>query len=324
MTDIRILSGPEISKALSMKDAIDAMRSAFRALHNGSARLPQRIHMETEKGTTLFMPATLESAIGIKTVTLFPDNPKNNIPYIQGTYCLFDGTNGTPIAFMDGKTLTAIRTGAASGLATDILARKDSKTVAILGAGVQGRTQLRAICEVRKIKQVNIFDPVTQSAESFAQEMGLLLGIPITMYSTSAEAIADADIICAATISPTPVFSDKDLKKGVHINAVGSYKPDVQEIPEETVLRSKLVVDERKAAIEETGDLIIPINKGIITAEHIYADLGQLVSGTKPGRTDDLEITFFKSVGLAIQDLAAAGKALARAEEMNLGKVVEI
>lgn len=307
-----------------MKDAIDAMRSAFTALHQGTAYLPRRIHIETEKGTSLFMPAAIESAVGIKTVTLFPGNPKNNIPYIQGTYCLFDGANGTPVALMDGKTLTSIRTGAASGLATDLLARKDSKTVAILGTGVQGRTQLQAVCEVRQIRKVKIFDPVRKSAESFIKEMSALLGIPITMHNTSAEAIADADIICAATISPTPVFSDKDLKKGVHINAVGSYKPDVQEIPEATVLRSKLVVDDRKAALEETGDLIIPINKGIMTAEHIYADLGELVSGTKPGRTDDLEITFFKSVGLAIQDLAAASKALARAEEMNLGKVVEI
>ena len=171
MAELRILSGQDIQQALSMKDAIDAMRSAFTALHANKVQLPKRIHLDINGGTALFMPAGMESSIGIKTVTLFPENPKNNIPYIQGTYCLFDGTTGTPTAFMVAGTLTALRTGAASGLATDLLARANSATVAILGTGVQGRTQLRAVCEVRQIKQAKVFDPFKESAVAFAKEM---------------------------------------------------------------------------------------------------------------------------------------------------------
>ncbi len=321
MTDILVLSGIELQRILTMPDAISAMRRAFVALHSKQAIIPQRIHLDVPapKGVALFMPAYLDQSIGIKTVTLFDDNPKHGIPYIQGMYCLFDGANGTPTAIMDGKTLTAIRTGAASGLATDLLAREDAEVVAILGAGVQARTQLEAVCAVREIKRASVYDPFPDNARRFADEMGAQLGLSISVAADSAQAICDADIVCAATVSMTPVFDDADLAPGTHVNAIGSYKPDVQEIPQETVLRAKVVTDDKAAALAETGDLIIPIEKGLMTAEHLHAELGAIVAGASTGRTSAEEITFFKSVGLAVQDLAAAKQAVALAEQQGIG-----
>lgn len=326
MPEVRILSADDLGGVLPMPAAIEAMRTAFGALAAGAAQVPQRIHLDTgpPPGTSLFMPAAMQGAIGVKTVTLFPGNPGQGLPYIQGTYCLFDGDNGTPTAFMNAAGLTAIRTGAASGLATELLAREDATAAAILGAGVQGRTQLAAVCAVRRIERVRVFDAVPAAAERFAAEMAPLLGVEVTVADSPAAAIRDADVVCAATVSETPVFDDADLPAGVHLNAIGSYKPQVQEIPAATVMRSRLVVDEREAALDETGDLIIPIGQGLITAEHIAAELGELVNGAKPGRTCAEQVTFFKSVGLAIQDLAAARVAVRNAEAQGVGVVVPI
>ncbi len=326
MSTLRILSGEELRRVLPMSAAIDAMRTAFTALHENRAIIPQRIHLDVPepKGVGLFMPAYMGKSLGIKTVTLFDENPSKGLPYIQGLYCLFDGENGTPTAIMDGKTLTAIRTGAASGLATELLARQDAESVAILGAGVQGRTQLEAVGAVRTLGSAAIYDPLPENAERFAEEMSEELGIPVRAAASAGEAIRGADIVCAATVSSTPVFEDADLSPGAHLNAIGSYKPHVQEIPSDTVLRAKVVVDERDAALQETGDLIIPIEQGLMTVDHIYAELGELTSGVKKGRTDDQEITFFKSVGLAIQDLAAATVALEKAATRNIGTLVSV
>jgi ornithine cyclodeaminase/alanine dehydrogenase-like protein (mu-crystallin family) len=304
-----------------MTAAIDAMRTAFTALANGRAIMPQRVHidMDSPEGTALFMPAAMDTALGVKTVTLFPENPGMGLPYIQGAYCLLDGTTGTLTALMDGGALTAIRTGAASGVATDLLARADVDSAAILGAGIQARSQLEAMCCVRPIVQARVFDPHRANAELFAVEMSETLGITVEVSDSAAAAICDADLVCAATVSETPVFDDADLPGGVHLNAIGSYKPHVQEIPAETVLRAKVVVDELAAALAETGDLIIPIEAGQMTAEHIHAELGEIVTGRKPGRTSDDEVTFFKSVGLAIQDLTAAETAMHNAREQGIG-----
>jgi ornithine cyclodeaminase/alanine dehydrogenase-like protein (mu-crystallin family) len=328
MTTLRILSGKQIRDAVTMKDIVDAMRTAFIELSAGRAEMPIRAHITIPKpeGTALFMPSYMmpTGMIGIKTVTLFEDNRKNSIPYIQGMVNLFDGSNGTPKAVLDGMTITALRTGAASGLATELLSREKSSICAIFGAGVQGRTQLEAVCAVRDIKKCFIFDPFPAAARDFAEDMGKKLNIEVTVATTSQQTVRDADIICCATISETPVFNDGDLSAGVHINAVGSYKPHVQEVPEEMVLRSRLYVDHRESALEETGDLILPIKKGTMTAQHIIAELGEVAAGKAPGRRTDSEITFFKSVGVAVQDLAAAAVTLRKAEELNIGTLAEL
>lgn len=311
-----------------MRDIVDAMEMAFIELSKGSAEMPLRAHISIAEpeGTVLFMPSYMKvtEMIGIKTVTLFENNRINNIPYIQGMVCLFDGNNGTPKAVFDGMTITALRTGAASGLATRLLARTNTSTCAVFGAGVQGRTQLEAVCAVRDISKAVIFDPIPAAALVFAEEMSKKLNIEVEVAKTPKDALREADLICCATISETPIFDDKDLPVGVHINAVGSYKPHAQEVPEEMVLRSRLYVDHRESVLEETGDLIIPMNKGLLTAEHIIAEIGEVAAGKAPARTSDDEITFFKSVGVALQDLAAAAIALKRAEDLDIGTIVEL
>jgi alanine dehydrogenase len=328
MTQLRILSGKQIRQAIEMKDIIKAMELAFVELSTGNPEMPIRAHISIDQpeATALFMPSYMKCSemIGIKTVTLFEDNKKNNMPYIQGMVNLFDGNNGAPRAVLDGMTITSLRTGAASGLATSLLSRKDSTNCTIFGAGVQGRTQLEAVCAVRDIKKAVVFDALPVAAEKFAKEMAEQLGIEIAVAKTSKDAVADADIICCASISEIPVFEDCDLPDGVHINAVGSYKPHVQEVPEEMVLRSRLFVDHVESVLEETGDLIIPINKGILTEKHIVAEIGEVAAGNVVGRTSDLQITFFKTVGVAVQDLAAATTILQKAESLGIGTMVEL
>ena len=328
MPTIRILSGSQIREAVAMADIIDAMEIAFTELSAGRAEMPIRsqINLAEPEGTALFMPSYLKPTgmIGVKTVTLFEDNRKNDIPYIQGMVNLYDGRNGSPKAVLDAMTITALRTGAVSGLATRLLARKDSKVCGSFGAGVQDRTQLEAVCAVRPIQKAYVFDPFPAAAEKFAVEMAEKLGIEVLPAATSAETVGEADIICCATVSKTPVFRDSEIRPGVHINAVGSYKPHVQEVPAEMILRARLYVDHRESALEETGDLIIPIRNGLFTTEHIIGEIGELALGKVKGRTADSEITFFKSVGVAVQDLAASKAVLDRAEQLHIGTVAEI
>jgi ornithine cyclodeaminase/alanine dehydrogenase-like protein (mu-crystallin family) len=323
MNDLRILSGPDVVKALPMKDAVEAMKDAFRSLSTGQAVAPQRIHIHTREpaGDALFMPSYLpgEHRMGVKVVTLFEKNREKGLPLIQALMVLLDGTCGRPLAVLDGAALTAIRTGAASGAATDLLARPDAAKVAVFGAGAQGRTQLEAVCAVRAIQEAKVFDMDQALAATFAREMGESLAIPVEVAASPGEALDRADVVCTATTSKGPVFSDSDIEPGAHINAVGSYKPDRREIPSKTVKRSRVVVDHRPAAMEEAGDLIMPMKDGLINEKHIHAELGEIVAGKKKGRETEAEITFFKSVGNAIQDLAAAQKTLANAERMNLG-----
>ncbi len=328
MSKLRILSGAQIRQAVTMTDIIDSMETAFIELSAGRAKMPVRAHLEVDdpRGTALFMPSYLQpvSMLGIKTATLFEDNYKKNIPYIQGIVTLFDGETGSPKAVLDGRTITALRTGAASGLATRLLAREDSSVCTVFGAGMQGRTQLEAVCAVRDIKKIWCCNRSVENAKIFAREMEERLGVEVKVAAAVSRAVNEADIICCATGSQTPVFVAADLSPGVHINAVGSYKPHVQEVPVEMVRRAKLYVDHVQSALEETGDLIIPINDGVITPEHIIGELGELVIGRIAGRGSREEITFFKSVGVAVQDLAAAAMIVDKAEKQGLGTEVEL
>ena len=327
-TSIRILSARDIRRALPMGEAVAAMKEAFTELSAGRVNMPARAHIDVAAhgGTALFMPSQADrfGKIGLKVVNLFDGNAAKGLPRIQGLVCLFDGATGSPLAVLDGTCLTALRTGAASGTATDLLARPEAATVAIFGAGVQARTQLEAVCAVRPIRRGRVFDPAADAAATFATEMGETLGIDVTVAPSPRDALQGADVVCAATVSPTPVFADADLAPGAHINAVGSYKPDVQEIPEETVLRALLIVDHRESALAETGDLIIPIEKGLMQASDIHAELGEIAAGKASGRTSESQITLFKSVGVAIQDLAAAAHAFESAKHQGLGEIVEM
>ena len=311
-----------------MKEAVDAMKSAFALLSTGEAVVPIRSRVEVAKhhGKLLLMPCYYPGAdaLSVKMVTVFDDNSARGLPRIKALVTLYDGSTGQPLAIMDGASLTALRTGAASGAATDLLARREACTVAILGAGAQGRTQLEAACAVRKIQKAWVFDAHPKAAATYAREMTTVTGVTIVAAASADEAVRGADIICAATSTKTPVFADAVLKAGTHINGVGSYHSAMQEIPAETVLRARVVVDHRESALAEAGDLIIPIQQGRYSADRIAAELGEIVSGRKAGRADDTEITFFKSVGVAIQDLVAATSILANARRLGLGTSVQL
>ncbi len=325
-----VLDAADVRRALPMADAIEAMKGAFAALSSGRAVVPERIRLDVEPhdGVSLIMPAFIDDegggALAVKVVSLFDHNRERGLPRIQAAVLALEADTGRPVALLEGAALTAIRTGAASGAATDLMARPDSRTAAILGAGVQGRTQLEAVCTVRPIETVWVYDPAAGAVQALVDEMAGRGPIPADLRPAAdpREALAGADVVCAATTSQAPVFADADLKPGAHVNAVGSYQPHVQEVPAETVVRARLVVDSRRAALAETGDLIQPICEGLITADHIQADLGELVLGKAMGRTSEEEITLFKAVGVAVQDAAAARAALARAEQLGLGQTV--
>jgi len=325
---IRILSREEVRQALPMAKAIEAMKAAFTQLSTGQAEVPLRVALQVDRhnGVTLFMPAylTADDQMGVKIVSVFNDNPAKGLPLIHALVVVVDATTGEPVAVMDGTYLTALRTGAASGAATDLLARQDVRTAAIFGAGVQGRTQLEAICAVRPIQEAWVYDVMPERATAFAAEMGRQLSLPVNVAGTPAEATRQAQVICTATTSSSPVFDDADVQPGTHINAIGAYTPQMQEIPEETVLRAKVVIDHREASLAEAGDLLIPLRQGLMTEDHIYAELGEIAAGLKPGRASPEEITLFKSVGVAVQDVAAASAVLEAAQRMRLGTEVTL
>lgn len=324
-----LLTAEDVRKALPMNEAIEAMKSAYAALSDGQAVVPlrTRLPIPDSEALSLFMPAYVHSAEGqalaIKVVSLFPTNPARGLAYIQAAVLVFDPETGRTLALLEGSSLTAIRTGAAGGAAIDLLARKDCKIAAIFGAGAQGRTQLEAACTARKIETAFVFDADREKAVAFAEEMKSVLRKDIRVAQSAKEAIESADIICTATTATKPVFADKDLKAGTHISAVGSYTPEMQEVPAETLQRAKIFVDSRAASLEEAGDLIQPIRAGLFDEAHICGELGEVVSGRISGRQSNEEITYFKSVGIAVQDALAAQLALTNARKMNIGKEVD-
>jgi ornithine cyclodeaminase/alanine dehydrogenase-like protein (mu-crystallin family) len=331
-TAMLILSAADVRAALPMADAIEAMKQAFAAHSGGLANTPPRIHLDlpAHRGVSLIMPSHVAApgseSLAVKVVSLFPGNRARGHAFIQAAVMAFEPDTGRPEAVLEGSTLTAIRTGAASGAATDLLAAPGARTVAIFGAGAQARTQLEAVCTVRPINTAWIVSRTPESAKALIAEMAGRGPIPADLRhaATPGEALRDADIICTATAGAGgPVFDDRDVKPGAHINAVGSFQPHVAEIPPATVARSWIAVDDRGAAREEAGDLIQAIEAGLLRWEDICAELGELVSGIArpPARTPEL-VTLFKSVGMAAQDAAAARVALANARSLSLGTTV--
>lgn len=327
---IRFLAAEDVRLALPMRETIEAMKIAFGQLSAGNATLPLRgrVDVADRNGVTLFMPALLSETdeFALKVVSVFPENLRRGLPTIHALVIALDPETGKPIAVIEGGALTAIRTGAGSGAATDLLANPDAERVAIFGAGVQARTQLEAVCAVRKIESVSIFSLEPDRSQVFLAEAASQSWTPssIEVADSASNAIAKADVICTATTSKWPVFDGSKLQPGAHVNAIGSFTPTMQEVDSAMVERSLVVVDSLEAALAETGDLIIPIREGRISKDHVHAELGEIVNGTRPGRTDPDQITFYKSVGVAVQDAAAAGLALRNAEKLGLGQVIEL
>jgi alanine dehydrogenase len=324
---VLLLNRDDVISVLNMKDCIKVLDSAFGELSNGTAVLPLRIGIKPPDGLSLYMPAYLQdmNALACKVVTVYKDNPKkHNMPTTIGKVLLQDPKNGDVICIMDGGYLTAMRTGGVSGLATGYLAREDpGQVVAIFGAGVQARMQLWGVFEARKISRALVYDKIPEAARSFADEMSGKLGIPVKVAEDVKE-MMEADIICTATSSPTPIFDGSMVKEGTHINGIGSHTPNARELDTTIVKRSLFIADSAEGCLSEAGDLIIPINEGAITEDHIHAELGEIVTGKMKGRTDPDQITLFKSNGLAIQDAATAKLVYDKALEAGVGKEISI
>ena len=322
-----LLNREDVMSVLTMKDCIEAMERAFTEMANKTADLPLRIAIGAPKGLSLYMPAYLKemNAMACKVVTVFKDNPSEyDLPTIMGTVLLQNSETGQVISIMDGGYLTAVRTGAASGLATKYLARDDANQVAaIFGAGVQAQMQLWAVCEARKISSALVYDVIPEAAGRLADAMSEKLDIPVEV-AENPDTLLEADIICTATSSPTPIFNGSKVKAGTHINGIGSHTPAARELDSTIIKRSLLIADSREACLNEAGDVMIPISEGEITADHIHAELGEIVTGMKKGRTSAEQITLFKSNGLAIQDAAAAKLVYDRSLEKGIGKEVKI
>ena len=326
-----VLTRSQVRELVPMPDAIALMKTAFAELSAGRTISPLRtvVSLPDREADALFMPAYVPAmdALGLKSVNVFRRNARRGLPVIHAVVSLVDPETGQPLALMDGTYLTALRTGAVTGAAADLLARPESRVLAVVGAGAQGVTQIAAICAVRPIERVIAVDVDEQALErlraAMARDWPELVDRLETTTDASA-AVRQADIVCTATTSRTPVFRDADLKAGTHVSGVGAYTPEMQEIPPETVARATVVVDAVDAALAEAGDLIIPLNEGRVTRDHFQRELGMLVSGQVPGRTSPAEITLFKSVGNAVQDVVVAKRAVDRARERGIGMEIDL
>lgn len=323
-----LLTEDDVRTVLTMADTVEVVEEAFRQYALGSVQVPSRIGVKipAHNGFHGVMQAYVggdSDSLAVKTGSMYRENPaKNNLPGIILYVLLYDPTNGSLLALMGGNHLTAMRTAAVCGVATKYLARRDAEVLGLFGAGVEGRSQVLAIHEVRPLKKVKVFDPVPGKATALAEEMATTIGIEISAVDDPKEAVTDCDIVSATTNSATPVFEGRWLQGGTHINAIGSHAPDVQELDSDTVARAKVVVDSREAVLAEAGDFIVPIKEGRFSEDHLYAELGELITGTKPGRSSSSEITLFKSVGLALQDAAAAARTYRLAKEKGVGTEV--
>jgi len=306
-----------------MTEVIGAVEKGFREYKTGRCAVPVRMPVRIEKaeGVFLFMPAYLEreSSFGTKIISVFPGNPSLGLSTLQAIYLLHDPTTGELLVLMDGILLTAMRTGATSAVATKYLSRENSETLGIIGTGAQAPFQAEAVCQVRPIQRILVYDREQERAENFSKKVFKNLQIPVKVMATSREVVIGSDILVTVTTSALPVFDGRDLKTGSHINAVGAYTPEMREVDEMTVRKSKIVVDTYEGCMAEAGDLLIPMRDGKLCQDNIYADLGEIVLGQKPGRIRDDEITLFESVGFALEDLVTARLAYQRAKEKGMG-----
>ncbi len=316
---LRILSSKDVDKLLPMPQAIQQMRKAFGDLSAGRAVMPMRSCVETESGDIHLMPAYLkDAALSVKTVLTYPGNREHSLPVVQGVIMVFDPATGTPQAVMDCRRLTAIRTAAGGGLAIELLARPDSHVLLLIGAGVQGRMQAEAAMVTRDIRKIFVTDMHRASAEEFRAAVVARPNAPeVTVIDSADQAVGQADIVVTATTSHTPTFDGRLLRPGTHVTAIGSYRPERREVDTHTVQQAYVVVDSRHSAAAEAGDLIIPQREP-------DAELGEVVNGTAAGRSDERQITLFKSVGVAVQDTAVAGWVLQQAETQDVGVLVDV
>jgi alanine dehydrogenase len=323
------LTREDVKSVLTMPAAITAVEQAFVLLSAGDSVLPLRTNMgvTAHNGSLLAMPAYAGGEIdglGVKLITLYTDNPtRYALPAIQGIFIVFDPADGRLLAIMEAGYMTAVRTGAASGVATRHLARPNTHVVTLFGTGAQAPYQLEAVCVERPVEQVWVLSRQFHHAVRFAREQEERLGVPICPTADAAQAVRSSDLILTATSAFEPLFDGNWLRPGTHINAVGSHTAAAREVDSTTIRRAKIVTDQTSACLAEAGDILIPLQEGVIDRASIYGEIGQIAAGTLPGRQDDEEITFFKSVGLAIQDVAVASWIARQAEARGIGTELE-
>ena len=325
---ILIVNGSEVRTLLPMDECIDVMSDALAALARGEAIVPLRqvMWLPEKVGALGMMPSYIGSmnAVGLKVITVFPGNHGTKYDSHQGAVLLFEAKHGQLLAIMDATTITAIRTAAVSGAATRLLARTDAEDLAILGSGVQARTHLAAMLHSRPIQKVRVWSRDAEHSQRFAERESKRHGIPVSAVATVQEAVKEADIICTTTSAREPVLKGEWITPGTHINAVGSSVAFARELDSAAVKNARLFVDRRESTLNEAGDFLLARKEGIVDDSHIAGEIGDLIIGQIDGRRSSDEITLFKSLGLGIEDLAAANHIYRKARESNVGSAVEL
>ncbi len=323
-----VLGPVEVRRLLPMRQCMDLVAQALRALAVADGLNPLRwgVALPDGRGILGMMPGYLASppALGLKVVAVFPGNHGTELDAHQGVVVLFDEGNGVPLAILDASEITAIRTAAASGVATELLARTDASELAIIGSGVQARTHLEAMLLARPIRRVRVYSPDRGRRRAFVEREGRGRDVEITAASSVEQAVESADVICTVTSSREPVMMGEWIKDGAHINAVGASVHSARELDTAAVVRSRLFVDRRESTLNESGDFLFPKQEGAIDDDHILGEIGEILLGRADGRTRPDEITLFDSLGLAVEDLAAARYVHDRALDEGLGTEVDL
>ncbi len=323
-----ILSEKEVQSLAEVQELIPVLERAHIQYSTGKAVMPVRlvVPLPQIEGRITSMPGYLneDKALGMKVVTFFPNNLKQNLPQILATVMLFSAETGKMIAAMDGNYITAIRTACVSAMATKALANPESGVLGVLGAGVQARAHIRALTQIRKISEIKVYDIFEASARRLQESLDKENGIKIHVVQSAREAVRDADLLVTVTTAKQPIVKAEWLKPGMHINAVGSHRPDLREIDGATLAAAKIVVDSREAIMAECGDILLAIEEKAITADSIHAEIGEVLAGKRPGRASADEITLYKAVGIAIQDVATAHLVYRKALEQNVGTNIEV
>jgi len=324
---VLVVNHQEVQQWLPMSECVEAMADVFKMLSRGHAVNPLRnlMWLPDKSGLIGMMPAYLgdSQVMGLKAISVFPGNHATDYDSHQGTVMLFETQNGRLLAMMDAGKITAIRTAAVSGVATRLLARDDAENLAILGSGVQAKTHLEAMQVARKIKRVRVWSCNLSHAQKFADQESTDRNIPITAADTVEEAVRGADIICTVTSATEPILKGAWISPGTHINAVGSSVPFARELDTAAVVKSKLFVDRRESVLNEAGDFLFPKKEGAIDDVHILAEIGDILLDKIKGRESNEDITLFKSLGLAVEDVAAAHYIYQKLSKQDGGKWIE-
>lgn len=306
---MRIVEAAEARARLTPEVCIDLMREAFMALERRTADQPLRSIVKLPDGESFgFMPAYLgpQDCFGAKVITAFHKNAGTEYPSHMGYVMLFESRHGSFVGMADASVITELRTGAVSAVATDLLARRDARTLAIIGAGAQGRSHLAAIRCVRPIERVWVYDLRPESARRYAREMQAQYGVEVCVAECAQDCVRDADIICTLTPSKEPFLKREWIKPGAHINAVGTFSPTTREVTSELVAAARLYSDYTESMKKECGEYLIPLSEGLIDEGHIVGSIGEVLLGRAPGREGDGEITLFDALGLAVEDVMCA------------------